>query len=138
MDMEVKIKEEPTWLEGTTTASLENTEYVSEVITLKAEIKSELTEPRSTQEKSLEPSEDTKEEIFIEEQTDDQLLPYIKEETNRRTQGVLRKLGGRTPLVKQEPGVIPDEVASHLVTTSQAPSDKKHTKHIRCQLQTLK
>ncbi|XP_068085532.1 uncharacterized protein [Anabrus simplex] len=83
MNMEVKIKEEPAWLEGTT-ASLENTEYVSEVITLKAEIKSELTEPRSTQEKSLEPSEDTKEEIFIEEQTDDQLLPYIKEETKSR------------------------------------------------------
>ncbi|XP_068087002.1 zinc finger protein 180-like [Anabrus simplex] len=49
MDLEVKIKEEPAWLEGTTNASL--------------------------------PSEDTKEDIFIEEHADDQLLPYIKEET---------------------------------------------------------
>ncbi|XP_068086504.1 uncharacterized protein [Anabrus simplex] len=80
MDLEVKIKEEPAWLEGTT-ASLENFEHVSEVITLKEEIKSELTEPRSTQENSLEPSEGTKEEMFIEEHTNEQLLPYIKEET---------------------------------------------------------
>ncbi|XP_068086974.1 uncharacterized protein [Anabrus simplex] len=60
-----------------------NLEHVSEVIALKEEVKSELTEPESSQENSLEPSEDTKEEIFIEEHTDDQLLPYIKEETKR-------------------------------------------------------
>ncbi|XP_068086878.1 uncharacterized protein [Anabrus simplex] len=81
MDLEVKIKEEPAWLEGTTTASLENIEHVSEVIALKEEVKSELTEPESTQENSLETSNDIKEEIFIEEHTDDQLLPYIKAET---------------------------------------------------------
>ncbi|XP_068086891.1 uncharacterized protein PF3D7_1120000-like [Anabrus simplex] len=113
MDLEIKIKEEPAWLEGKTTASLEkfehvsevialkeevkseltepgasqensleeNFEHVSEVIALKEEVKSELTEPESLQENSLEPSEDTKEGIFIEEHTDDQLLPYIKEET---------------------------------------------------------
>ncbi|XP_068086976.1 zinc finger protein 3 homolog [Anabrus simplex] len=84
MDLEVKIKEEPAWFEGTTSASLEHIEHVSEVINVKEEIKSELTEPWSTQENSLEPSEDTKEEIFIEEHTDDQLLPYIKEETKSR------------------------------------------------------
>ncbi|XP_068086831.1 uncharacterized protein [Anabrus simplex] len=81
MDLEAKIEEEPACLEGKTTASLENFEHVSEVIALKEEVKSELTEPESSQEDSLEPSEDTKEEIFIEEQTDEKLLPYIKEET---------------------------------------------------------
>ncbi|XP_068086814.1 uncharacterized protein [Anabrus simplex] len=80
MDLEIKIKEEPAGLEETTNASLENFEHVSEVIALKEEVKSELTEPGSSQENSREPSEDTKEEICIEEQTDDQLLPYIKEE----------------------------------------------------------
>ncbi|XP_068086503.1 uncharacterized protein [Anabrus simplex] len=54
MYMEVKIKEEPVWLEGTTNASLENIEDVSEVMALKEEVKSELTEPGSTQENSLE------------------------------------------------------------------------------------
>ncbi|XP_068086964.1 uncharacterized protein [Anabrus simplex] len=81
MDLELKVKEETAWLEGTTTASLESMEHLSEVIALKEEVKSELTEPGSMQENPLQPSEDTKEEIFIEEQTDDQLLPYIKEET---------------------------------------------------------
>ncbi|XP_068086358.1 zinc finger protein OZF-like [Anabrus simplex] len=80
MDLELKIKEEPAWLEGKTTASLENIELVSEVIALK-EVKSELTESGSMEENSLEPFEDIKEEICIEEHTDDQLLPYIKEET---------------------------------------------------------
>ncbi|XP_068086357.1 zinc finger protein 345-like [Anabrus simplex] len=84
MDLEAKIKEEPAWLEGKTTASLENFEHVSEVIALKEEVKSELTEPESSQENSVEPFEDIKEEIFIEEHTDDQLLPYIKEETKSR------------------------------------------------------
>ncbi|XP_068086733.1 uncharacterized protein [Anabrus simplex] len=54
MDLEAKIKEEPAWLEGKTTASLENFEHVSEVIALKEEVKSELTEPESSQEDSLE------------------------------------------------------------------------------------
>ncbi|XP_067013725.2 gastrula zinc finger protein XlCGF8.2DB-like [Anabrus simplex] len=86
MDMEVKIKEEPAWLEGITNASLENIEDVSEVMALIGEVKSELTEPGSTQENSLELSKDVKEEIFIEEHTDDQLLPYIKEETRSRSE----------------------------------------------------
>ncbi|XP_068086256.1 zinc finger and BTB domain-containing protein 49-like [Anabrus simplex] len=84
MDLEVNIKEEPAWLEETTNASLENIERVSEVIALKKEAKSELTEPESTQENSLEPSKDNKKEIFIEQHTDDQLLAYIKEETKSR------------------------------------------------------
>ncbi|XP_068086709.1 uncharacterized protein [Anabrus simplex] len=84
MDQEVKIKEEPAWLEGTTNASLENIEHVSEMIPLKKEAKSELTEPGPMQENSFEPSEYIKEEISIEEHTDDQLLPYIKEETKSR------------------------------------------------------
>ncbi|XP_068086352.1 uncharacterized protein [Anabrus simplex] len=54
MELEVKIKEEPAWLEGTTTASLENFEHVSEVIALKEEVKSDLTEPGSSLENSLE------------------------------------------------------------------------------------
>ncbi|XP_067014706.2 uncharacterized protein [Anabrus simplex] len=81
MDLEVKVKKEPAWLEETTNVSLENIEHVPEVIALKEEVKSELTDPGSMQENSLEPSEDIKEEIFIEEHADDQLLPYIKEET---------------------------------------------------------
>ncbi|XP_068086617.1 uncharacterized protein [Anabrus simplex] len=81
MDLQIEIKEEPARLEGTTNASLEIIEHVSEVIGLKKEAKSDLTEPGPAQENFLEPSEDIKEEIFIEEHTDDQLLPYIKEET---------------------------------------------------------
>ncbi|XP_068087026.1 zinc finger protein 664-like [Anabrus simplex] len=84
MDLEVRIKEEPAWLEGTTNASLENIEHLSEVIALKEEVKSELTEAESMQENSLGPSQDIKKEIFIEEHTDDQLFPYIKEETKSR------------------------------------------------------
>ncbi|XP_068086382.1 uncharacterized protein [Anabrus simplex] len=84
MDLEIEMKEEPTRLEGTTNASLENIEHVSDLIVLKKEAKSELTEPRQTQENSPEPSKDIKEEIFIEEHTDDQLLPYIKEERKSR------------------------------------------------------
>ncbi|XP_068086915.1 uncharacterized protein [Anabrus simplex] len=88
MDLEVKIKEEPAWLEGITTASVENFEYVSEVIALKEEVKPELAEPGSLQENYLEPSKDIKEEIFIEEHTDDQLLAYIKEEMKSRSSKV--------------------------------------------------
>ncbi|XP_067014936.2 uncharacterized protein [Anabrus simplex] len=54
MDLEVKIKQEPAWQEETTTASLKNFEYVSEVIALKEEVKSELAEPGSSQENYLE------------------------------------------------------------------------------------
>ncbi|XP_068084003.1 uncharacterized protein [Anabrus simplex] len=85
MDLEIKIKEEPAWLEGTGNASLENIEHVTQIITLKKEAKSELTEPGPTENCSFEPSEDTKEEIFIEQHTVGQLMPYIKEETNRCT-----------------------------------------------------
>ncbi|XP_068086862.1 uncharacterized protein [Anabrus simplex] len=81
MDLQVKIKEEPAWLERTTNASLENIENASGMIPLNKEAKSELSEPGPMQENSLEPSEDIKEKIYIEEHTDDQLLPYIKEET---------------------------------------------------------
>ncbi|XP_068086384.1 zinc finger protein 239-like [Anabrus simplex] len=84
MDLEVNFKEEPAWLEETTDASLENIEHVSEVIALKKEVKSELTEPESTQENSLEPSKCIKEEIFTEPGTINQLVPNIKEETRSR------------------------------------------------------
>ncbi|XP_068086449.1 uncharacterized protein [Anabrus simplex] len=80
MAQEVKIKEEPVWLEGTTNASLENIRHISDVIALKKEAKSELTEPEPTQENSLEPSNDIKEKIFIEQHTICQLIPYMKEE----------------------------------------------------------
>ncbi|XP_068083981.1 zinc finger protein 236-like [Anabrus simplex] len=81
MDLETKIKEEPAWSEGTGNASLENIEHVTQIITLKKEDKSELTEPGPTEDCSFKPSEDTKEAIFIEQHTVDQLVPYIKEET---------------------------------------------------------
>ncbi|XP_068084084.1 uncharacterized protein [Anabrus simplex] len=83
MDLEIKIKEEPAWLEGTGNASLENIEHVGllEMITLKNEAKSEITEPGPTQDNSFEHSEDIKKEVFIEQHTVGQLVPYIKEET---------------------------------------------------------
>ncbi|XP_068083888.1 uncharacterized protein [Anabrus simplex] len=49
MDQKLEIKEEPVWLEGTANTSLENFEFVSEMISLKQETKSELTEPQPTQ-----------------------------------------------------------------------------------------
>ncbi|XP_068086366.1 zinc finger protein 674 [Anabrus simplex] len=88
MDLEVKIKEEPAWLEGNTNVSLENIDHVSEVLPLKKEAKSELSEPGPAQENSFEPSKDIKKEIFIEQNTDDQLLAYIKEETQSRPEGI--------------------------------------------------
>ncbi|XP_068086474.1 zinc finger protein ZFP2 [Anabrus simplex] len=90
MDLEVNTKEEPAWLEGTTDASLENIEHVSDVVVLKNEVKSELTVPGSTQENSLELSKDIKEEIFTEPGTIDQLVPYIKEETKSRPEARFR------------------------------------------------
>ncbi|XP_068083999.1 zinc finger protein 260-like [Anabrus simplex] len=82
MDMETNIKEEPVWLETTGNASLESIEHVTQIITMKKEAKSELTVPGPTEDCSFEPSEDTKEKIFIEQHTVDQLIPYIKEETS--------------------------------------------------------
>ncbi|XP_068085450.1 uncharacterized protein [Anabrus simplex] len=93
MELEVNIKEEPAWLEGTRNASLENIEHVSDMVVLKNEVKSELTEPWSTQENTLEQSEDIKKEIFIEQYTDDQLLAYIKEETSGDKKAVHQSAG---------------------------------------------
>ncbi|XP_068086371.1 gastrula zinc finger protein XlCGF8.2DB-like [Anabrus simplex] len=81
MALEMEIKEEPAWFEGTGNASLENVEYVSEMMPLKREAKAELTEPGPTQEISFEPSTDIKVEISMEQSTVDQLVPFIKEET---------------------------------------------------------
>ncbi|XP_068085452.1 uncharacterized protein [Anabrus simplex] len=81
MDLEVNIKEEPAWLEGTRNASLESIEHLSDMVVLKKEVKSELTEPGSTQENTLEPSEGIKEEIFTDPGSINQLVPNIKEET---------------------------------------------------------
>ncbi|XP_067013274.2 uncharacterized protein [Anabrus simplex] len=71
MDLEVQIKEEPVLVEGT--PPLENFQPVSEVISLKQETKSELTEPGATLENAFEGK------IFVEEH---QMVPNIKEETN--------------------------------------------------------
>ncbi|XP_068086463.1 zinc finger protein 501-like isoform X1 [Anabrus simplex] len=90
MDLEINIKEEPAWLEETTNASLENIELVSDVVVLKKEVKSELTEPGSTQEDTLQPSKGIKEEIFTEHGTIDQLVPYIKEDTKSRPEARFR------------------------------------------------
>ncbi|XP_068083000.1 uncharacterized protein [Anabrus simplex] len=54
MDQIVQIKEEPLCLEGTTSTSLENFEFISDMIPLKQETKSELTEPGPTQENAFE------------------------------------------------------------------------------------
>ncbi|XP_068083051.1 uncharacterized protein [Anabrus simplex] len=84
MDQKVNVKEEPVWLEGTTNTSLENFEREWDMISLKPETKSELTEPGPTQENTFESSVDIKEEIVLEQQTVDLLVPYIKEENNCR------------------------------------------------------
>ncbi|XP_068083983.1 uncharacterized protein [Anabrus simplex] len=81
MDLETKTKEEPAWLEGTANASLVTIEHETQIITLKKEAKSELTEPGPPEECSFKPSEDTNEEVFIEQHTVDQPSLYIKEET---------------------------------------------------------
>ncbi|XP_068086127.1 uncharacterized protein [Anabrus simplex] len=80
MDLEVKIKQEPILLEGTATSSLENVELLSEVKSLKQEIKSELTETGSTQGNAFESPAGIKEEIFIQQHPVQQLVPFIKEE----------------------------------------------------------
>ncbi|XP_067003952.2 zinc finger protein 614 [Anabrus simplex] len=79
MDLEVHIKQEPIWLEET-----ENTEHVSEMIPLKKEAKSELTEPGPMQESSFEPSADVKEEIFTEQHTGNEVVPFFEEDTKWR------------------------------------------------------
>ncbi|XP_068086264.1 zinc finger protein 32-like [Anabrus simplex] len=79
MDQEAEIKEEPVWLEDTENASLESFEFLSEMMPLKQETKLEITEPVLTQEKAFELSSDIKNEIFIEQETVDPLVPYLKE-----------------------------------------------------------
>ncbi|XP_068086265.1 uncharacterized protein [Anabrus simplex] len=83
MDLKVEIKEEPVWFEGTSNTSLENSELVTEIITVKQETKSELTEPGPLQENLLESPENIKEEIFTEQHTVDQSLPFIQEENKK-------------------------------------------------------
>lgn len=58
--------------------------------------------------------------------------------SSRKAWSLLRKLGESTPVVKSIPQITPDQIASHIATTSRVPGDKKHTKHIRCQLHALK
>ncbi|XP_068086361.1 zinc finger protein 649 [Anabrus simplex] len=87
MDLEVNIKQEPAWPDGTTNASLENTEHTSDVVVLRKEVKSELTEPGSPQGNSFEPSKGIKKEICTEPGTIIQLVPNIKEETRSNLYG---------------------------------------------------
>ncbi|XP_068083889.1 zinc finger protein 583-like [Anabrus simplex] len=79
MDMEIEIKEEPVWCEGTANTLLENLELVSEMVSLKQETKSELTEPDPTQENAFETSADIKEETLVEQEKVDLRVPYMKE-----------------------------------------------------------
>ncbi|XP_068083890.1 uncharacterized protein [Anabrus simplex] len=107
MDQEVEVKEEPVWLEGVDITSLENFEHISEMISLKQEGKSELTEPVPTTESAFEENfelessvthlkdeikpellelgstqnaTDIKDGIFIEDHTIDERVLCIKEE----------------------------------------------------------
>ncbi|XP_067004902.2 uncharacterized protein [Anabrus simplex] len=77
MDSEVEIKEEPVWHEETGNPSCENFELESSLTCLKEEIKPELTEPGPTQ-----PAAIIKDEIIVEEQTVDQLVPCFKKESS--------------------------------------------------------
>ncbi|XP_068083063.1 gastrula zinc finger protein XlCGF52.1-like isoform X1 [Anabrus simplex] len=95
MDLKVQIKEEPVWVEVTADTSLENYELISEMIPLKQEIKSELTEPGRTQENTFEPSADIKEEILIEEH---QVDPNIKENNDGANVAVLAEDTGEKML----------------------------------------
>ncbi|XP_068086767.1 uncharacterized protein [Anabrus simplex] len=84
MDQKVVMKEEPVWLEEKVNTTLENFELVSEMKPLKQETYSDLTEPGPAQKDSFEPSAGIKEEIFVEQPTVDQPIPYMREgnETN--------------------------------------------------------
>ncbi|XP_068083980.1 zinc finger protein 2 [Anabrus simplex] len=92
MDLETKIKEEPAWHEETLNASPckvigsnQQSKYLQTInlqceVDLETKIKEEPAWHEETLNASL-PSGDIKEEIFIEQNPVDQLVPYIKEET---------------------------------------------------------
>ncbi|XP_067000115.2 uncharacterized protein [Anabrus simplex] len=80
MDLEIEIKEEPVWREGTASTSFDSYELSLDEMYVKEEIKSELAEPGQTQHAA-----DIKDEGIPEEQIIAQLLPCIKEE-NRQVQ----------------------------------------------------
>ncbi|XP_068083852.1 uncharacterized protein [Anabrus simplex] len=110
--MEIEIKDEPVWHEGTANDSLEkiefvskmvslkeetkselikpspfegNFELVSEMVLLKQETKSELIEPRPAEENTFKPSADSKEEVLVEQDKVELPVPNIKEENMKRT-----------------------------------------------------
>ncbi|XP_068083853.1 uncharacterized protein [Anabrus simplex] len=78
--MEIEIKDEPVWHEGTANDSLGNFELVSEMVLLKQETKSELIEPRPAEENTFKPSADSKEEVLVEQDKVELPVPNIKEE----------------------------------------------------------
>ncbi|XP_067004143.2 uncharacterized protein [Anabrus simplex] len=85
MEEPVFVKCEPAWSSDTEEPSnAENLEFVSEVIPMEQEIKSELTVPGPTQENKFKPSADIKEEVFVEQH---QLFPNITEENNSMNGG---------------------------------------------------
>ncbi|XP_068086223.1 uncharacterized protein [Anabrus simplex] len=82
MEETVFVKCEPAWSSDTEEhSSFENFQPGSEMIPPKQETTSELTEPRPTQGNAFKPSEDIKEEMFIEQNLP---LPNIKEENKQQ------------------------------------------------------
>ncbi|XP_068082651.1 uncharacterized protein [Anabrus simplex] len=82
MEEPVFVKCEPALSSDTEEPSnFEHSQLVSEMIPLKQETKSELTEPGPTQENAFEPSADIKEEMLIEQH---QPVPNIKEGNNSK------------------------------------------------------
>ncbi|XP_067004915.1 uncharacterized protein [Anabrus simplex] len=84
MEEKVEIKEEPVWLEGPSSTSFDNCQHASEIIHMKEETKSEVAEPEPAKVDTFKPLADVKDEIFVEDDTVDQLIPCFKEEDKRR------------------------------------------------------
>ncbi|XP_068082993.1 uncharacterized protein [Anabrus simplex] len=82
MDLKEDIKGEPVWLEGTASTSLGNFEFVSQMILLKEETKSELMEPGPMWVNTCEPSLDVKDEVVTVEHAVNQPDLVIREGYN--------------------------------------------------------
>ncbi|XP_068083034.1 zinc finger protein 271 isoform X1 [Anabrus simplex] len=82
MDMKIKIKDEPVYIEETASTSYEEDHLLSGMTHLKEECKSELAEPGPTQENIVEPAANIKDEVITEDHTVDELISYFKEENS--------------------------------------------------------
>ncbi|XP_067004459.1 uncharacterized protein [Anabrus simplex] len=83
MDHKIEIKEEPVWLGGPAVSSLENFEFVSEMISLKQETNSELAEPGPAKENTFrETFEPLSEMILLKQETTSELTEPVPAQEN--------------------------------------------------------